>query len=237
MNPREYREHLYKNRYHPPRPEEGFVDNRDSWVMVYASLLPFLIAEYFAERTWESTPAGLIFPTGFLLFWAFYYTYYKPGFLEDKLTTPKKFDLWGVPSVLLTVVILSVKVCVIELSNFVVRRWVSRMTRSRRPSQQQQARPKQEAQRPFSAPPPHGGAPKKPADPKLPELPSDVSSALGILGIPNCRDWQSIHSRYRVLAKQFHPDLNPDITVRGRRFMMYDVAYHKLSTVRGKYFK
>ena len=64
----------------------------------------------------------------------------------------------------------------------------------------------------------------------------DVLEALTTLGLkPGCT-WKDIHRNYRTLAKQFHPDLNPDITDFGHRFMRIDAAYHKLDKVRAKHF-
>src|SRR5450631_1681193 len=99
-NGQRYRDHLYHLRTHPPSEvPEDFIDRRDSFMTVYLSFVPFMIAEYFAEANYE-IPSGLVFPLGYLLFWAFYYTYYKPGYLEEHLSTPKKWDLNGIPTIL-----------------------------------------------------------------------------------------------------------------------------------------
>lgn len=68
-------------------------------------------------------------------------------------------------------------------------------------------------------------------------LPREVENALSLLGLKGCRDWGVIHKRYRELAKKFHPDLNPDITTAGNRFIIYDGAYRRLNAVKEKYFK
>ncbi len=68
------------------------------------------------------------------------------------------------------------------------------------------------------------------------QLPRDLENALGLLGLKGCRDWKKIQKRYRELAKKFHPDLNPDLTQTGNRFIIYDGAYRKLSSVKDKYF-
>jgi len=67
-------------------------------------------------------------------------------------------------------------------------------------------------------------------------LPREIENALGLLGLKGCRDWKTIHKRYRELAKKFHPDLNPDLTTAGNRFMIYDGAYRRLTQVKDKYF-
>src|SRR5450631_1123192 len=87
-NARNYRERLYRSRAHPGVEDRSdFVDKRDSFLTVYASAIPFLALEYIAERNYEFLPSGLVCPVGYLMFWAFYYTYYRPGFLEDRLTS------------------------------------------------------------------------------------------------------------------------------------------------------
>lgn len=68
-------------------------------------------------------------------------------------------------------------------------------------------------------------------------LPKEIESALLTLGLKNCRDWGTIHKRYRELAKQVHPDLNPDLTAAENRFIVYDHAYRKLVAVKKRYFK
>ena len=66
-------------------------------------------------------------------------------------------------------------------------------------------------------------------------LPKEIPKLSGILGLREGVDWDTIHRRYRQLAKQFHPDLHPEVTGRGKRFMMYDAAYRKLVTVKTRY--
>lgn len=249
MNAREYREHLYRSRSHPELLGSDFYDRRDSFSTLYLSIIPFLALEYYCEISFELLPSGLVFPTGYLLFWAFYYTYYKPGFLEDRLTSPQKWDLTGIPTVLVGVLIWFVKVTVVELSHFFVKtlfgvRGSTGGERRQRPRQghhfhqssaraQAQQRAYEQArasQRPRpKTPPPF---PSKQAS----SLPRDISHALSVLGLQEGVDWNDIHKRYRELAKQYHPDLNHDITDVGRRFMMYDAAYRKLLAVKAQYF-
>ena len=242
-NGREYREELYRLRSHPrsKRPDD-FADRRDSLAHLYFSLFPFLALEYFIERNFE-TVSGLIFPMGYLLFWSFYYTYYRPGFLEEKLRAPEKTQ-WGLlPALILGVAIWFVKVSIVELNHILLLHWLRaktkpapkapakpaarsedpRMARARRAEHQRRASEKHasKAQTPPKAPP-------------APSLPSDVVRALNTLGLGECRDWNEIHHRYRELAKKYHPDLNPEIT--HSRFIQFDAAYRKLSTVKTQYF-
>ena len=235
INARQYREHLYRVRSHP-EDTAGFVDNRDSFGTVYFSVLPFLLAEYFAESTYEMIPSGLVFPVGYLLFWAFFYTYYRPGFLENHLTQPKKFEVLGIPAILMGVVIWFIKVTVVELIGFVVHHVLGIAGPSERI--------KAQAPRPAAPPPLQGraggptyrAAPFRFATPQPPSLPGDVVQALKTLGLSEQANWGTIHQRYRELAKKYHPDLNPEITIAGRRFITYDQAYRKLATVKTKYF-
>ena len=221
----QYREHLYRQRAHPIHPPSDFIDNRDSFTTVYLSAIPFLVAEYFTEVTYEFIPSGLVFPVGYLLFWAFFYTYYRPGFLEERLSQPKKYELVGIPSVLLGVVIWFIKVTVIELMSFILHQLLGLPNRPHR----QKTAPR--GPQPVVISPALNEHPHHPTS-----LPPDILRALRVLGLPDNTDWNTIHRRYRDLAKQFHPDLNPDITAIGRRFMTYDEAYQKLSGVKGKYF-
>lgn len=280
MNAREYRDHLYRSRSHPElrsiELSEGFYDNRDSFSNVYLSILPFLALEYYCEISYELLPSGLVFPTGYLLFWAFYYSFYQPGFLENKLSSPQKWDLNGIPTVLLGVMIWFVKVSVVELTHFFVRTVLgipgsgkgsnssrpkaARETgfgkshegakaRASRPEQSYSGGPRSAKAETFShananrqsGPREHAQEKRQTTPPPFPPktsqlLPTDLKHALQLLGLNEGAQWAEIHRRYRELAKQYHPDLNHDITDVGRRFMMYDAAYRKLFAVRAKYF-
>lgn len=225
LRARDYREQLYRMRSHPRSDEWSFHDQRDSFAMVYLSVIPFGVAEYVVELNYEVLPGALIFPIGFLLFWAFYYTYYKPGFLENRLTAPTQ-DLTAVPVLLLGVLIWFVKVTFVELSHLVLLQWWA----GAKPQASVRAKPAPAGA--HKAPPRPAAAPKAP--PSL--LPPDAMDALLVLGLkPGC-SWRDIHRQYRALAKQFHPDLNPDITDFGRRFMKVDTAYHRLEKLRSKHF-
>ena len=147
----------------------------------------------------------------------------KPGFLENRLTSPQQFDLAWVPSLILGILIWFVKVTMVEISHLVFFQWIKA-----KPT------PKPRAQAA------HAGA-RKPAAHSAPFQPPsllapDLVHALQVLGLkPGC-GWRDIHRQYRALAKQFHPDLNPEITDFGHRFMKVDEAYHRLAKVRSKHF-
>jgi len=226
-NSKRYREQAYQLRGHPVEEQDDFYDNRDAFGRVYFSLIPFLAAEYFAEISYDLIPAGLVFPTGFLLFWAFYYTYYKPGFLEGRLSDRANHGIAHIPTLFLGVLIWFVKITLTEIGHVVLFRW------ARAPKPQPVFRPHARA---HAAPPPRPRSVGQP--PPMPPiaLPPDVLAALGTMGLNAHSDWNHIHRRYRELAKQLHPDLNPDITGAGNRFITVDGAYRKLSSVKEKYF-
>lgn len=256
MNARNYRRQLYQVRSHSNLRNEGFYDQRDSFLTVYLSIIPFLVLEYMVELSYDIIPSGLIFPTGYFLFWAFYYTFYKPGFLEEKLSTPQKWDLMGIPSVLMGVIIWFVKVTVVELSTFFLRGLVrtpapgsAQSDRRRQPrsqwnrahAQQTQQHARASNGRTGSYQPPrqettgfHEASSRPP--PATNVLPGELLHALHVIGLREGADWHQIHHRYRELAKQYHPDLNREVTDVGRRFMMYDAAYRKLSVAKARHF-
>ena len=135
------------------------------------------------ELSYEVIPGGLVFPMGFLLFWAFYYTFYKPGYLEERLSTPAKWDLMAIPAMLLGVAIWFVKVTLAELGHFVFLKWWT-PTGARPAPGATHSRPKQ-APRPQAAASPSGSGPKP--MPKADPLPSDLVQALMQLGLkPGC---------------------------------------------------
>ncbi len=213
LPPKHYREQLYRLRAHPRNDElADFKDARDSYGKVYLSILPFALLEYFFEVSFEVLPGGLVFPVGFLLFWAFYYTFYQPGFLENPLNTRAPVNLAAIPTLILGLVLWFLKATLEEVGNLF------------------RAPPARKA--PVSARHVHQ---KRPTPPPL--LSPDLIEALHVLGLkPGCT-WRDIHKQYRHLAKQFHPDLNPDITDFGHRFMRVDSAYHKLGKVRAQHFR
>jgi hypothetical protein len=231
LTAKEYRDQLYRLRSHPHRERTGFKDARDSFGVVYASILPFIGMEYYTEISYEFLASGLVFPIGFLLFWAFYYTFYRPGFLENRLANPAQWDFFAVPAVLLGVLIWFVKVTIVELGGLASVKMKSADTS--RPQgipfskaaggwNASQKKAEERPSRQSSAPPAL--------------LSPDLIEALQTLGLkPGC-NWHDIHRQYRHLAKQFHPDLNQDITDFGNRFMKVDSAYHRLAKVREKHF-
>ncbi len=202
-----------------------WVDSRDSFYNVYLSAIPFIFLEYAAESFITLMPSGVVFPFGFLLFWAFYYTYYKPGFLENRLSNTEEWSFVSIPTVLLGVVVWFVKVTVVGAIHLILSQLGIGPKAGTNSQHQELPRPKAPATKPreftYSGPAP---------------LPADVQDALIILGAANVRDWNTIHSRYRELAKKYHPDLNPNDTGLGSRFMKYDRAYKRLAQVRKIYF-
>src|SRR3989338_1564084 len=120
MHARDYRKEAYRLRSHPPTDRTPtLVDARNSFSMVYTSLLLFVGLELMTEAVATAIPGGLVFPMGFLLFWAFYYTYYRPGLLEANLTTRQGWRVWNIPSLLLGALIWVIKTVVVELGEFV----------------------------------------------------------------------------------------------------------------------
>lgn len=224
ISAKEYREHLYAHRNHPHNPTAYSAPANFSGL--YWTVVPFLMAEYFAELRLETMPSGIVFPTAYLLFWAFYYTYYRPGSLESKLTSPNKWDLHGLPTVLVGTCVWFVKVAVVEFTEFMISQVLpKKKPQVKRPHiYREQTRRAQSETREQAAPPPP------------PTIPKEVENALAIMGLQGCRDWRTVQKRYRDLAKKFHPDLNQEITSAGNRFMIYDGAYRRLCTVKEKYF-
>ena len=216
IDSKKYRDYLHQTRSHPETTSLSSTSKNTQHL--YWSVPCFLVLEWFLETRLERLPPGLSFPFGFLLFWAFYYTYLKPGHLESKLQSSDRWENSSVVSVVLEASIWFVKIVFVELSELLLIRWLAK------------ARPS-----------PKHSSPKvtRPVHPPIVSdaLPKEIENALSLLGLKGCRDWNLIHKRYRELAKKFHPDLNPDITVVGNRFIIYDGAYRRLSLVKEKYFK
>ncbi len=228
MKAAQYRQEVYRLRSHPGTASHQartvILDDRDSFSGVYFSLIPFLGLELFAEMSLTSLPGGLVFPTGFFLFWAFYFTYYRPDHLENHLASRKSWSLAGVPSIVLGALIWLIKMTVVELGEVLLFRWWNSQ-----PPTPPSIRYQPVSARVNTAPRARAATATQPP-PQPPPLPEDVRRALLILGLPETRDWNQIHRRYRELAKKFHPDLNPESTTAGTRFMVYDAAYKKLSS-------
>ncbi len=225
-----------------------FHDERDSLFGVVVSLVAFAAAEFFVELNIDSLPGGLVFPVGFILFWAFYYTYYRPNTLENRLKPLSEMSFPNVFGIVFGVLVWFVKVTVVGLFDMVFVRWWNRPAAAK-----SKARPAQKSSDEQTGsyktgsyhanagsyssyrPRPENTSSKAPPGPK--PLPSDLQTALHVLGIEDrAPTWDAIHKRYRELAKKFHPDLAGDIT-QGHRFIRLDQAYRKLSSGKGTFFK
>jgi hypothetical protein len=238
MNARNYRQHLYQNRSHPAYP--GVIEGQSNRGPLYLSVVAFIAAEYFFELKASRIPSGLMFPVGFLFFWAFYYTYYQPGHLEKTLSSEKKWDLSGIPVILINTCIWFVKIVFVELTEKIISNFIK----------SQKVAPPRNASRPKAASTFHRTSQNNfksqarvhsYSSHEAPvrgdgTLPKEITNALGIMGIPEARDWAMIQKRYRELAKKYHPDLNPELTQAGNRFMLYDAAYRKLEAAKFRYF-
>jgi hypothetical protein len=213
-----YRAQLHRERAHRGEDDGGdSIDYRDSFTRVYLSSTVFLAAEYVTEASITIIPSGLIFPLGFLIFWAVYYTYYKPTVLEAKLFFPERWNWKAIPTVLLGVAIWFVKVTLSDLG-----RGAKYFFGRRAPA----ARPPLPAARPVAL---------RVVVVETP-MPREVLLALQDLGLQSKVPWEQIQHRYRALAKRYHPDLNPEITRSGTRFMRLDSAYRRLAHVKHLYF-
>lgn len=226
---------------------EGFSDARNSFVPVWISMPPFLMLEYFIELSVPSIPPALVFPVGFLLFWAFYFTYYKPNVLEDRLTDPVRRNISFPPSLILGFAIWFVRASLLEVRYLV---WESFRKNARIEQQpvSDQFRKIMQGPESFREPlrregthayaNPDSNAAKaaksapqpEPQPVARPRYPQDVQRALMVLGFEKgaAVNWTEVHKRYRFLAKKLHPDLN-DTGTQGRRFIEVDQAYRALS--------
>ncbi len=233
MNARNYREHLYHQRAHPLN--ESVLPVASDNTLLYLSIFPFTVAEYFLELKYQAFPSGLLFPGGFLFFWAFYYTYYQPGHLEKQLSSESKWELSGILATLMGSCIWFVKIVSVELIEKLIFNYINpkqkvQKTRFEPRKNSFKSIPIREkgfkSSQSFSDVRPHN----------IELLPKDLTNALGIMGIPHERDWGLIQKRYRDLAKKYHPDLNPELTQAGNRFILVDAAYRKLETSKYRFF-
>lgn len=233
MNAREYREHLYQNRAHPEK--NGISSAPAEGSSVYLSIGIFLLVEYGLQSKFISYPSGLLFPMGFLVFWAFYYSYYQPGHLEKKLSDEGKWDLRGIPDTLMTSCIWFVKIVFVEFTERIISSIVQpQVKKSKTSTNRKHPRTPTDYSHAFKKSNSQFQSEEKKESIAI--LPRELSNALHIMGIPMERDWNNIQRRYRELAKKYHPDLNPEITQAGNRFMLYDAAYRKLEAAKSKHF-
>lgn len=243
MNARHYRKHLYHHRAHPASANTAAASSQSS--AIYLSVIAFVSVEYLLQLKTEKVPSGLIFPFGFLFFWAFYYTYYQPGSLEKTLSSEKKWDLTGIPMILMSSCIWFFKVVFVELTEKIISSLFDSNKQTSNPKQKHafnhskqngSSRLQDEAfDNRFQSNSSNQTRPKI-AEP-IELIPKELLHALTVLGIPEAREWSLIQKRYRELAKQFHPDLNPDKTQAGNRFILLDSAYRKLEASRGRFLK
>lgn len=225
---------------------DDFRDERDSLLPVGLSLLPFAAIEYYVELKVDSLPSGLIFPFGFLLFWAFYYTYYRPTRLESELKPLSEMSFPNIFKMVFSVAIWFVKVTVVGLFDLLFVRWWKAPLPPKRPASSRREntgsyssyRKSQSDSATGSYNRPAGSRAAQPPPAQPVRLPHEYQVALNVLGLENgVPTWEAIHKRYRELAKKFHPDLNQEITQVGNRFMKVDQAYRKLTEGKDKFFK
>lgn len=236
---RDYRDQLYRIRQHPE--DEAFQDDRDNFKKVYFSVLPFCGLEWMLRKAWVVYPHGIVMPIGFLLFWAFYYTYYKPGMLEERLAERSQWTPGRIGVVLAGVTIWFVKATVVELGQLLMllpRAATARKAKVAAPPKRTSPPPlpKEDTQHTADANLTRVFVLDRDRKPVAIALPRDVLYALTVLGLDVRSSWDDIHKRYRELAKKYHPDLNQDGTLGGRRFLQVDAAYRRLIEVREKFF-
>lgn len=234
-----YREHLYLLKQHPEEPLDGW-DARDSAGMVYGSVTLFMMGEYFAEISVTRAPSGLLFPTGYVLFWAFYYTFYRPRTLSDSLALPSRSFMMAWLVSLAQDHAEAFRKPWLHLNNRKITPKARRKakaqtftgTKHAKARETSSARPQAGAAKAQAktGPSPSGGATRQ--APTRPILPREVLSALKVLELEAEVDWAIVHHRYRVLAKRFHPDLNPGNPRLRDRFIEIDRAYHTLEKLK-----
>ncbi len=230
---------------------EEFRDQRDSLLPIGLSLLIFAGLEYFVEVSIESLPGGLVFPVGFLLFWAFYYTYYRPNRLESGLKPLSEMSFPNIFGMVFSVAVWFVKVTVVGVFDLLFVRWWKAEPQANRPAASPRGKGEDTGSysyrfEPRAKPQADGGyfdsrAAAREAQTSKPTsepLPPELRLALNVLGLESgVPTWDAIHKRYRELAKKFHPDLNQEITRVGNRFIKVDQAYRTLTAGKGKFFK
>lgn len=195
----------------------GFSDARNSFVPVWLSLPPFLMLEYFVELSFPTIPSALVFPVGFLLYWAFYFIFYKPNVLEDRLSDPFREQFHFAPSLILGFILWFLQASLLEIRYLL---W-----EAYRKPRELEAR---EVSEKFKKLVDGSAAAPRPA-PSPSRYPDEVLRALAALGLGGTGElkWEQVHKRYRTLAKKLHPDLN-DTGTQGRRFIEVDQAFRSL---------
>jgi hypothetical protein len=206
---------------------EGFYDRRNSLKGIYISLFLFIGLEYIAELKFDAIPSGLVFPLGFLLFWGFFYTYYKPNFLEEKLTGPKEWNLIQIPLSVLSFIALVIHIIGEEFLF---------LFKKEAPKKKKQLEEIRFDEDDYTAKPEADAFIHPPQNPPPSRLPLDIREALQSLGLSEQATWTEIHKRYRELAKKLHPDLHPDQTDFGEHFILVDKAYRRLESHKSRYF-
>ncbi len=189
-----------------------FYDSRNrTWRLTVSALVLYGV-ERWAHVS--STPTGLFFPLGYLLFWTFYYVYYRPFVFFDPRQewagTAKAS--WGLliwlglqlaGESLLQLGQRGARLC-LRIPLNAKNRFLSRLS---------------------------GSTNLNPT--------TEVTNALTQLGLKaDCRSWSEVHARYRLLAKKFHPDVRRHERSTGAgMFYLIDSAYRNLLQLRKSYFR
>lgn len=73
----------------------------------------------------------------------------------------------------------------------------------------------------------------QPIDPRA-EIRRKIRAALQALDLPEDAEWPQIKSRFRQLAKELHPDRNPDDSAAAERFRLVVMSYRIIEEIRRK---
>ncbi len=193
----------------PYLPRRHSLPSQDSLNNVYVSVLPFVAGEYLIEANWSWSPTGIIFPAGFLLFWTFYFIYFRAVTIDPfnarNSNVSSFFSLMG-----------SVFYWFIGSTLYSI---FHPFGTSKTKRAKKRALPPRQTFRSTIRP-----VPNEP----IRSLPAEVIESLKVLGLPENSHWDVIHKRYRSLAKQYHPDLHPELTDPALKFRRIDSAYRRL---------
>ncbi len=66
------------------------------------------------------------------------------------------------------------------------------------------------------------------------KLPSKIISALTVFGLPISASWREISTKYRTLAKKYHPDTAQEKSTAAKQFTKISEAYETLKKHFGK---